>query len=95
MHTVFVHIQVIPVFQDKFIAETIINADASRKEEGVRRFDIYQQKQDPNKFLLFEVYRTPQDQETHRDTDHYKAWRDSVAEMMAEPRKGITYTQIY
>ena len=31
----------------------------------------------------------------HKETAHYERWRDTVAEMMAEPRQGIKYTNIF
>jgi len=30
----------------------------------------------------------------HKDTDHYKRWRDTVADMMAEARTSIKYTDL-
>jgi hypothetical protein len=30
----------------------------------------------------------------HKETEHYKRWRERVAEWMVEPRQGIVYTGI-
>jgi quinol monooxygenase YgiN len=38
-----------------------------------------------------ETYHTPDDPARHKATAHYAAWRDAVAPMMAEPRRGVTY----
>jgi len=44
---------------------------------------------------LMEAYRTPEDPGRHRQTAHYKAWRDAVAEMMAEPRTAVWYANVF
>ncbi len=45
--------------------------------------------------VLVEVYRTPEDPAKHKETAHYQAWRDAVADMMAEPRSSIKYTNLF
>jgi quinol monooxygenase YgiN len=90
---VFVHVK--PDQMDAFKAATIENARSSVQETGVARFDVIQQQDDPNRFVLVEVYRTPQDPARHKETAHYQKWRDAVAEMMAEPRQSIKYTNIF
>ena len=47
------------------------------------------------RFVLVEVYRTPDDPARHKETAHYQAWRDTVAEMMAEPRSAIKYDNVF
>ena len=42
-----------------------------------------------------EVYRTPEAPARHKETAHYQVWRDTVAEMMAEPRTSVKYTNIF
>jgi quinol monooxygenase YgiN len=42
-----------------------------------------------------EVYRTADDPAKHKETAHYQKWRDTVAEMMAEPRAAIKYDNVY
>jgi quinol monooxygenase YgiN len=42
-----------------------------------------------------EVYKTDKASTAHKETAHYLKWRDTVAEMMAEPRQGIKYSNIY
>jgi autoinducer 2-degrading protein len=38
---------------------------------------------------------TPDDPAEHKETAHYQAWRDAVAEMMAEPRSSVKYVNLY
>ncbi len=95
MHIVLVHIHVKPESVEAFKAATLENARNSVLEPGFARFDFLQQAEDPSRFTLVEVYKTPDDQLRHRETRHYLTWRDSVAEMMAEPRAGIKYANLY
>ena len=90
---VFVHVKSDQI--ENFKAATIANATESLKEPGVVRFDVVQQQDDPNRFSLVEVYRTPEDPARHKETSHYKTWRDTVADMMAEPRTSVKYTEIF
>jgi autoinducer 2-degrading protein len=90
---VFVHVKSEEV--EAFKSATIENADNSVQESGVARFDIIQQMDDPTRFVLVEVYRTPDDPGRHKETAHYQKWRDTVADMMAEPRSAIKYNNIF
>ncbi len=62
---------------------------------GVARFDVLQKADDPTRFVLTEVYRTPEDPARHKETAHYQKWRDTVADMMAEPRQGIQFSNVF
>ena len=95
MLIVHVFVQVKPQDVEDFIAASLENASESVKEPGVARFDVIQQADDPNRFVLVEVYRTADDPARHKETAHYQKWRDTVADMMAEPRSAIKYTNIF
>ncbi len=90
---VFVHVK--PDQVEAFRAATIENARNSVQESGVARFDVIQQSDDPTRFVLVEVYRNAEASAQHKETDHYKAWRDTVAAMMAEPRTSIKYHNLF
>src|SRR6188472_3876332 len=89
---VFVH--VLPHRVDDFIAASRENARNSVREPGIVRFDLVQQDDDPTRFLLIEIYRTPQDPARHKETAHYATWRDAVEPMMSEPRRSVKYHAI-
>lgn len=95
MQIVLVHVHVKPEFVEAFKQASVDNASNSVKEGGIARFDVIQQADDPTKFILVEVYKTVDAQAAHKQTDHYARWRDTVAEMMAEPRQGIKYTSVF
>lgn len=80
---------------DAFKSATKDNASNSIKEEGIMRFDLLQQGDDPTRFMLFEVYKSPDDLAKHRETLHYLRWRETVADMMAGPRQPTHYENVY
>ena len=95
MLIVHVSVHVKPDCVDAFREASIANASQSVQEPGIARFDVVQQADDPTKFVLVEVYRAPDDPARHKETQHYKAWRDTVESMMAEPRKSLKYTNVF
>ncbi|MFB0553481.1 MAG: putative quinol monooxygenase [Phycisphaerae bacterium] len=90
---VFVHVK--PQQVEAFRTASLENARNSVQEPGIARFDVIQQQDDPTRFVLVEVYRTSEDPGRHKETAHYQKWRDTVAEMMAEPRTSIKYTNVF
>jgi quinol monooxygenase YgiN len=95
MFIVHVFVQVKKEQVEAFKDATVENAKSSLKEPGIARFDVVQQKDDPSRFVLVEVYRTPDDPARHKETAHYKKWRDTVAGMMAEPRSSIKFSNVF
>ena len=95
MYIVHVHVYVKPEFVEAFKQATVENASNSVQEAGVVRFDVIQQSDDATRFILVEVYKSVEASAAHKETAHYAKWRDTVAEMMAEPRQGIKYTNIF
>ena len=91
MHVTLVHVHVLPDHVEEFVAATLENHFGSVKEPGNVRFDVLRSQDDPNRFLLYEVYRTEEDAAAHKKTAHYLKWRDTVADWMAEPRKGVRH----
>jgi quinol monooxygenase YgiN len=89
MQVVFVHVHVKPEFVEAFKTACIDNASNSIQEPGVARFDVVQSADDPTRFALIEAYRTADAPAAHKATAHYARWRDTVADMMAEPRSAV------
>jgi len=89
--SVYVKVDQIEAFKEA----TLENAQNSVQEPGIARFDVIQQQDDPARFELVEVYRTPDDPALHKETAHYKKWRDTVADMMAEARTSIKYINVF
>ena len=90
---VFVHVKEDCI--EAFKTATIENANNSINEPGIARFDFVEQQDDPTRFVLVEVYRTAEDPALHKETAHYKSWRDTVTNMMAEPRSAIKFFNVH
>jgi quinol monooxygenase YgiN len=95
MLVVHVHVHVKPEQVEAFRDASLENARNSVQEPGVARFDVIQQQDDSARFVLVEVYRTPNDPARHKETAHYRKWRDTVADMMAEPRSSMKYGNVF
>jgi quinol monooxygenase YgiN len=95
MFIVLVHVQVNPEDVEAFKAATAQNARQSLDEPGVMRFDVLQQQDEPTTFVLVEVYRSVDAAAAHKTTRHYQVWRDTVAGMMASPRTGVKYVNVF
>lgn len=95
MHVTLVHIRVKPGHVEAFMAATRANHEASVREAGNRRFDVLQSPEDPTRFILYEAYASAADAAAHKETAHYLAWREAVAGMMAEPRRGESWHGLF
>lgn len=95
MQVVCVSIHVKPEYIEAFRRAAEENARNSIAEPGIARFDVLQQADDPTRFILYEAYRDGEAQGRHRETAHYRAWRDAVAPMMAEPRQGLKFMSVF
>lgn len=92
---VCVHVHVKPECTDAFIEATLENGRNTVREPGNLRFDVIRQMDDPNRFILYEVWRDTDGMNAHKETPHYAVWRDTVADMMAEPRKGVKHEALF
>ena len=95
MLVVHVHVRVHTERIADFLAATEVNAQASLAEPGVLRFDVLQDETDAGHVILTEVYRDDDAAAAHKLTPHYAAWRDAVAEMIAEPRSSQRYSAVF
>jgi len=95
MFVVIVQSVVKPEFVAAFKTATLDNASNSIHEPGIARFDFYQQKDDPSRFTLIEIYRSEEARDKHRESAHYIRWRDAVADMLVEPRTRVSYDILF
>ena len=95
MLIVHVHVHVKAEYMEAFKQACVENARESLKEPGIARFDVVQQADDSTRFVLVEVYRTADAPAQHKETSHYAKWRDTVAQMMAEPRSSVKYGEVF
>jgi quinol monooxygenase YgiN len=95
MLVVLVYVHVKPESVEAFKEASMENARNSIQEPGIARFDVIQQMDNPARFVLVEVYRTPDDPAKHKETAHYHTWRTAVADMMAESRYSVKYANVF
>ena len=94
MLVVHINVHVKPEMVEAFKQATLANARESIKESGIARFDVFQQQDDPTRFVFIEAYRTSEAPAAHKETKHYQLWRDTVAPMMAEPRASVKFANV-
>ena len=95
MYVAAVTVFVKPDHVQAFVEATLDNARNTRREPGNIRFDVLRAEDDPNRFLLYEVYKAKDDFTRHQQTDHYLRWKATVADWMAQPRQGVKHNAIF
>lgn len=80
MHIVLVLVTIRPEMRTEFEQALLHNARESvARDPGCRRFDVSQDTDDPNRWVLHEVYEQPADHAAHRQSPHFLAY-DAVAQ---------------
>jgi autoinducer 2-degrading protein len=69
---------------------SVQNRGGSIREPGILRFDVLQSDTDPQHFILYEVYRNEQATLDHKETEHYRRWREAAEPMMARKRESTS-----
>ena len=78
-HVVLVQVTIRPELQEEFEAALLHNARESvRRDPGCLRFDVSRDKDQPTRWVLYEVYDSPEAHATHRQSAHFLAY-DAVA----------------
>jgi (4S)-4-hydroxy-5-phosphonooxypentane-2,3-dione isomerase len=95
MYVTLVHVHVNPADIEAFIVASRANHEASIREPGNRRFDVLQNPEEAEHFILYEAYASAEAAAAHKQTAHYAQWRDTVAGMMARPRQGVPMTGLF
>ncbi len=97
MHAIFVTIKIKPGFAEQFREASFGDSQGSvRDEPGCFRFDILEDKTDPNKFYLYEVYEDEDAHMTaHRNAPHYKKWRETVQDWFDGDTQAIPMNTVF
>lgn len=77
-----------------FLEEVTANVEASRLEPGVIQFDLLQRADQPDKYMLYEVYRSAEAAEAHRQTDHFKRWVEKGVPLLTGERIREIYRKL-
>lgn len=89
-----VTVRVKPGCEAAFEAATIRNHAGSLGEPGVLRFDVLRDDAAPGDYYLYEAYADQAATAAHKETAHYAAWRDEVADLLAGERTSVTCTPV-
>jgi quinol monooxygenase YgiN len=79
VHIVLILVTVKPELLDEFEHALLHNASESvARDPGCVRFDVSQQHDDPTRWVIYEVYDSPEAHMAHRRSPHFAAY-DAVA----------------
>lgn len=90
-----VTVHVVPGKAEEFLRFTADNHENAKKEPGNLRFDVLCSREDPDCFFLYEAYADDEAAKAHKETAHYKRWRENVAPLMAVPRAGVPCDAVF
>ncbi len=76
---------------EAFETATTANHRGSIMEPGVLRFDVLRSTDHPGEYLLYEAYESEAAANAHKQTTHYKKWKDTVEPWMEKPRDGRSF----
>jgi quinol monooxygenase YgiN len=81
-----VTVRVKPEHVAEFVDVALNNAEhAAQDEPGCLRFDVIQDRDDPNCFYYYEVYRDEAALAAHRQTSHFTSYFEKVQPWLAAP----------
>ncbi|MFB2550529.1 antibiotic biosynthesis monooxygenase [Ensifer soli] len=76
---------------EEFLDAFRLNYEGTRKEPGNVRFDVLRHADAPNSFSIYEVFRSAEAVEAHRQTEHYKECIRRIESIQAAPRSKVFY----
>ena len=94
MVTLIVDIRIRPEAVETWKRATLVNVAESRKEPGIRLFELLEDRDDSAHFMLVEKYRSDADMATHKETPYYKSWKTLAEHLEAMPRTRAFYREL-
>jgi autoinducer 2-degrading protein len=92
----WVSIKVKPDKREQFLAAIEDDSICSvRDEPGCLRFDVLQDRNDPDKYYFYEVYKDEAAFQAHTETPHLKRWRAAAEECLTEPSVGTRTNTVF
>ena len=82
MFVQLVHIRIKPGKVAEFLEVFRGNFEGTRQEQGNYRFDVLQDPENENHFVIYEAFENEAAVDAHRMTDHYKATVEGLADLM-------------
>jgi autoinducer 2-degrading protein len=96
VYAIWVSVKVKPEKRDQFLS--VIEDDSIcsvRDEPGCVRFDVLQDRSDPDRYYFYEVYRDEAAFQAHAETPHLARWRAASQEVLAEPATRIACETVF
>ncbi|MDR2848431.1 MAG: antibiotic biosynthesis monooxygenase [Bacteroidales bacterium] len=78
----------------EFIADTKSLLELSRAEEGNVSYSLFQDPEDPTKFLFFEEWKNQAAVEVHFATEHFKKFGETLAAFGSQPADITIYDSV-
>ena len=86
MYVLIVSARVKPEQRGRFLEAIEENAVTSvRDEPGCLRFDVVRDRDDPDHYLFYEVYRDEEAFRAHRASDRFARWREAADTVLSDP----------
>ncbi len=79
-----VDLDIVPSEREKFLSAIGEDAAATVKEPGCLQFDVLMLANDPDHLFLYEVYENEAAFRAHRESDYYKKYEATTANMVAK-----------
>lgn len=96
MYAIIASFQIKPERREAFHKAAVDDGRSStRSEPGCLRFDVYSDRTDPNKFVLFEVYRDEAAFKAHTQTPHFAAFREATRDTSAAPASVVRCVNLF
>ncbi|MGF1521629.1 MAG: putative quinol monooxygenase [Leptolyngbyaceae cyanobacterium] len=93
MITVIIQVKVKSNQVQAFKALTLPNIQERINSAGNLRFEVYQQEDDPSRFVMVEVFRSQAEIDAYYATESYRKWHQATADMVIE-LTGNDYVQL-
>ncbi len=96
MFALMVSLRVKSEVREKFLQAIEDDSICSvRDEPGCLRFDVLQDREDPDRYYFYEVYRDEAAFQAHLQTPHLARWRKASEEVLAEPSRATRCDTIF
>lgn len=91
MFVQLVHIRIKPGRVSEFFDVFKVNFEGTRAEPGNYRFDVLQDPEDENHFVVYEVFEDAAAVDAHRQTEHYRFTNQALKDLMTTTEREKDY----
>jgi (4S)-4-hydroxy-5-phosphonooxypentane-2,3-dione isomerase len=96
VYAIFVTAKIKPELRERFLGAIEDDAISSvRDEPGCARFEVLQDRTDPDTYFFYEVYQDQAAFEAHKRTVHFARWSAAAQDVLREPATRIDLTPVF